>query len=1194
MLHGLYFVEVLADSVPQSQEYFEAYGLRVTARETGGLGVWMRGGGGRLSPAGVSVLVRDAVAPQDKAKLNRSGSCVVNVAFLVDNVDELLKNVARASAQVREMNVTSAVGMDKGMRFVQLTFPRPGLRHVFYETQDFGAYLQDWMPCSTVPDKFAFAAEATEPVVSFIDHIAIACLAGTMRSIVQWYETALSLKAKSGTISIKTELGDGLRLASLYHCDESKNESFVKLTFVESVAVAGASENQVTTFLRNHGGPGVQHIAFLAADIFAARKHLSERGVSFLPAPPGYYQLPQMAAQAEAAGISIEKLQEGSILFDNEPEKMDIDDPTADSQYLLQVFTRSPFERNTCFFELITRGNHREGFGAGNIRNLFLAVALERRRQTMKSSPSADEVLVQIEAAAEQKQHEQLVAPPPVHVRAHAAPVVVVGVTVCGLAMALSLARLDVHVVLIGKEPAEEARYSLIGPRTMHAWRRLGVYEAVLAASLSLPEFTILNGETTIASQKQEVLVIETTALRSILLLELEKMSRVCEVRLGHEVVAMGDLGTHIAVHVEPQGPLLAEFVVDAGGLNSFWAVPLIKNAFVSHEEIVSVNVASPFGAGKPALKELKLWLNPNDSTEALFAVPRPDGSVQLTFPATTLAARSADPKDDILIRTAEFCSLLGFDEVLQVEADVAEHKALVAEAKRVAALEAAEAKQVRYYDRMSFGLDLASEKIQAQQEWLAKWWNPIAALPKAILGSVAGGIGREEGKSEVRMAAHLAQQQVYAAQVKEKVDAASTVQKRIVDRKALLVRSTQVVEKNASRCLSKAVDGRCVFLVNNDVGTTLLNSDINEALGDVSALSWRLAALFHGTGSLTMLNQYQDERMFVAQARLLRNLHLFRFFSPGQLSQLRDAVRDAGIEPEWLASLLDPVQLSAATESSLRADWNSSLHPMSRDFVIDASLMRQTKGVQESTILSRLLPSGGYSLLLFGIAPPAGLSVSLARIVVLQQGQQPPPAVFLAQNSASNVEVVFAMEPDNIWRKYNASEGTMVLLRPDWVVEARTAKWSEEFAKRVNVAVFGAPVGSSPNSSGSHLSWATQPSGANVALPRKVPVWDALSPQGTIYWILYNVMMQFTGEEERNQLLMSIMGQLGRVAVDTKNIAKSVYSQCLSHNIQGFELEDIADKCANELHGFIAKLSSRKSSQNSLSGSGESSHSNM
>jgi 4-hydroxymandelate synthase len=62
----------------------------------------------------------------------------------------------------------------------------------------------------------------------------------------------------------------------------------------------------------------------------------------------------------------VEELRETKVLADH--------DEWGD---LLQVFTRSPYPRNTLFFELIQRNGSR-GFGSANIRALYEAVERDR------------------------------------------------------------------------------------------------------------------------------------------------------------------------------------------------------------------------------------------------------------------------------------------------------------------------------------------------------------------------------------------------------------------------------------------------------------------------------------------------------------------------------------------------------------------------------------------------------------------------------------------------------------------------------------------------------------------------------------------------------------------------------------------------------------------------------------------------
>ena len=55
--------------------------------------------------------------------------------------------------------------------------------------------------------------------------------------------------------------------------------------------------------------------------------------------------------------------------------------------YLLQLFTRSPYKRNTLFYELVQRRGAR-GFGTANIKALYEAVERDERSARV-SEPAA-------------------------------------------------------------------------------------------------------------------------------------------------------------------------------------------------------------------------------------------------------------------------------------------------------------------------------------------------------------------------------------------------------------------------------------------------------------------------------------------------------------------------------------------------------------------------------------------------------------------------------------------------------------------------------------------------------------------------------------------------------------------------------------------------------------------------------------
>lgn len=90
--------------------------------------------------------------------------------------------------------------------------------------------------------------------------------------------------------------------------------------------------------------------------------------------------------ECKQSGHSIDELKRNHILIDVEGDdnRMFVEDKVKNSngnnesnkKYLLQVFTRPLFERNTFFLEFIQRVNGAFGFGAGNIRALWNAVHL--------------------------------------------------------------------------------------------------------------------------------------------------------------------------------------------------------------------------------------------------------------------------------------------------------------------------------------------------------------------------------------------------------------------------------------------------------------------------------------------------------------------------------------------------------------------------------------------------------------------------------------------------------------------------------------------------------------------------------------------------------------------------------------------------------------------------------------------------
>jgi 4-hydroxymandelate synthase len=194
-----------------------------------------------------------------------------------------------------------------------------------------------------------------------LDHVAICLEAGSLDATVAYYQGAFGL----GQIyDERIEVGDQAILSKVVQ-DHDRNATF---TLIEPDRAG--EPGQIAEFLRDHGGPGVQHVAFRASSIAAAIRTITDSGVEFLAAPAGYYTA--LPARLGALSLDIKTLQELNILADRDPWGE-----------MFQIFTRSVHERRTLFYEIIERRGART-FGSRNIRALY--EALEDQRAAERAS----------------------------------------------------------------------------------------------------------------------------------------------------------------------------------------------------------------------------------------------------------------------------------------------------------------------------------------------------------------------------------------------------------------------------------------------------------------------------------------------------------------------------------------------------------------------------------------------------------------------------------------------------------------------------------------------------------------------------------------------------------------------------------------------------------------------------------------
>lgn len=188
-----------------------------------------------------------------------------------------------------------------------------------------------------------------------VDHFAVCVEPGQIDETVEFYRRALDFDL---TLTEKIETGDQAMFIKVV---QSKSRA-VTLTLVE--ADTSREPGQIDGFLKDHDGPGVQHMAFSTTDILSSVRQLGNRGVELLSTPETYYTA--LAERVQPKRHTVEQLRELNILLDEDHDGQ-----------LYQIFAKSVHPRNTIFLEIIERAGA-STFGSSNIKSLYDAVEARR------------------------------------------------------------------------------------------------------------------------------------------------------------------------------------------------------------------------------------------------------------------------------------------------------------------------------------------------------------------------------------------------------------------------------------------------------------------------------------------------------------------------------------------------------------------------------------------------------------------------------------------------------------------------------------------------------------------------------------------------------------------------------------------------------------------------------------------------
>ncbi|XP_071827750.1 4-hydroxyphenylpyruvate dioxygenase-like protein isoform X2 [Apostichopus japonicus] len=324
--------------------------------------------------------------PQSVCKNSISSHSVFNIAFEPSDIEKTL-DVARGNGADILYDLRTID--EGGSGFLRYAVIKSGLGNMVHTLLDTSQYRGAFLPGFTnvIDDQLDHSKESH---VTHFDHVTLACREGTINETMSWYERCLGMKRFSINRNDDEEQGmvvketsSGLRLKALeyWRCSEqglSLTESSQtdpdKPAFVFAEAISGPGPNQIKTFLKEHGCEGVQHVGLYTPNICSAVSCMKSAGLSFISPPVEYYRELAQQQEVRKLGESLQHLQELSILLDTE-EDSDCRDIESDRiRYLMQVFGEPLFNNDTFFLELIQREGL-GGFGAGNIKALWRAVA---------------------------------------------------------------------------------------------------------------------------------------------------------------------------------------------------------------------------------------------------------------------------------------------------------------------------------------------------------------------------------------------------------------------------------------------------------------------------------------------------------------------------------------------------------------------------------------------------------------------------------------------------------------------------------------------------------------------------------------------------------------------------------------------------------------------------------------------------
>jgi 4-hydroxyphenylpyruvate dioxygenase len=306
--------------------------------------------------------------------LKRHPAGVMSLSFRVKNLSETISFLEKRGGTFMSDPVEDKDAAGGTYRSVEIATPLGDVAFRFLERTDYKAFAPGFV------DSGVGNASRPDNVygITHVDHATSNGL--TMQPIISWYKEVLGFEPfweiSFHTQDVASGRANGSGLRSIVMWDPA---SGVKFATNEPLR-PHFRDSQITKFVEENQGNGVQHIAFAVKNIMWSVEELRRRGVEFLSTPPEYYRyLPERLGKLGIHNVKeqLRELERLQILVDG-----------ANDKYMLQIFMREASvlydetRAGPFFYEIIQRAGD-QGFGYGNFRALFESI---ERAQTEDAS----------------------------------------------------------------------------------------------------------------------------------------------------------------------------------------------------------------------------------------------------------------------------------------------------------------------------------------------------------------------------------------------------------------------------------------------------------------------------------------------------------------------------------------------------------------------------------------------------------------------------------------------------------------------------------------------------------------------------------------------------------------------------------------------------------------------------------------